>query len=84
MRWQLQKDSYVLYSKLFSLGANFPKFHEWAHYSGKFILGCYMYFDCGSLLQKLAWTQLYPDMAYKRLSLKPWVAKYFILQLQTG
>ena len=33
---------YRISSKLFSLGANFLEFHEWAHYSGKFILGCYM------------------------------------------
>ena len=30
------------YSELFSLGANFPEFHKWAHNSRKFILG-YMY-----------------------------------------
>ena len=64
------------------LDANFPEFHEWAHYSGKFILGCYMKFDCGSFLQKLARMQLCPDGLYKHLNLKPWVAKYFSLQLQ--
>ena len=31
-----------LYNGLFFLGANFPEFHKSAHYSGKFILGCYM------------------------------------------
>ena len=36
-------------SRLFSLGANFSKFHEWTCYSGKFILDCCMKFDCGSL-----------------------------------
>ena len=41
------------YGSLFLLGANFPEFHEWAHYLGKFILGYYMKFDYGSLLQKL-------------------------------
>ena len=39
----------VLYSGLFSLGANFPEFHELPHNSGKVILGCCMKFDCGSL-----------------------------------
>ena len=29
----------VPYSGLFSLGANFPEFPEWAHDSGKFMLG---------------------------------------------
>ena len=53
----------ILYSGLFSLGANFLEFHKWAHYLGKFILSCYMKFDCGSLLQKLAQTQL----SYKHL-----------------
>ena len=62
------------YSGLISLDANFPEFQEWAHNSGKFILGCCMKFDCESLLQKLAWTQLCPDGLYlKRLCLKPWV-----------
>ena len=30
-------------------------------------MGCYMTFSCGSQLQKLAWTQLYPDglLTYK-------------------
>ena len=51
----------VSYSGLVSLGANFPKFHEWADYSGKFVLGYYMKFNYGSLLQKLARKQLYPD-----------------------
>ena len=40
----------VPYSRLFSLGANFPNFHELAHNPRKFILGCYVKFDCGSLL----------------------------------
>ena len=40
---------------------------------GHHIMGCCMKFDCGSPLQKLAWTQLCPDIAYKCLSLKPWV-----------
>ena len=51
----------LLYSGLFSLGANFPEFHELTHYLGKFILGCYTKFDYGSLLQKLARVQLCPD-----------------------
>ena len=54
-------DFTIPYSGLFSTGANFPKFHERAYYLGKFILGCYMKFHCGSLLQKLARTQLCPD-----------------------
>ena len=58
----------IPYSGLFSLGVNFPEFHKWVHYSGKFILGCYMKFDCGLPLQKLAWTQLYVQMTYKNLS----------------
>lgn len=33
----------------YSLGANFPGFHKWAHYLGKFILGCCIEFDCRSL-----------------------------------
>ena len=41
---------HIPYSGLFSSGTNFPEFHEWAHYSGNFILGCYMKFDCGLLL----------------------------------
>ena len=27
----------ILYSRSFSLGANFPKFHKWAHYLEKFM-----------------------------------------------
>ena len=38
------------YRGLFSLGANFPKFHKWAHNSGKAILGCCVKFDCGLLM----------------------------------
>ena len=34
---------------LFSLGVNFSKFYEFAYYWGKFILGCYMKFDCGCM-----------------------------------
>ena len=49
------------YSGLFSLRANFPEFHEWAYYLKKFILGWYMKFDHGLLLQKLARIQLCPD-----------------------
>ena len=66
------------YSRFFSLGANFSKIHKWVCYSGKFILGCYMKFDCGSLLQKLARMQLCPDglAISKYLSLKLWVVKY--------
>ena len=30
---------HIPYSGLFSLGANFSKFHEWVHNLGKFILG---------------------------------------------
>ena len=37
----------ILYSRLFSLSANFPEFDEWAHISRKFILGCCMKFNCG-------------------------------------
>ena len=48
-------------NRLFSLGANFPEFYKWACYSGNSILACYMKFNCGSLLQKLARTQLCPD-----------------------
>ena len=37
-----------MHSELFSLGANFPEFHEWLTINlGKFILGCCMKFDCG-------------------------------------
>ena len=64
----------IPYSRLFSLGAIFPKFHEWAHCSGKFILGCYMKFYCGSLLQKAeisTGTIMSRYMAYEYLSLKP-------------
>ena len=32
-----------------SIGFPKYKFHKWAQYSGKFILGCYIKFDCGSL-----------------------------------
>ena len=39
----------LLYSRLFSLGENFPEFPEWARDSGKFILGCCIMFDCGLL-----------------------------------
>ena len=31
---------YIPHSGLFSLGANFPEFPEWARDSGKFMLGC--------------------------------------------
>ena len=31
---------YISYSGLFSLGANFPEFSEWARDSGKFMLAC--------------------------------------------
>ena len=37
--------TFILYSGLFSLSANFLEFHKWAHYSGKFILDCYMKFE---------------------------------------
>ena len=36
-------NSYIRYSRLFSLSANFPKFHELAHYSKKFILGVWLW-----------------------------------------
>ena len=36
---------YLPYSGLFSLGANFPKFPERAHNSGKFIMICCIKFD---------------------------------------
>ena len=39
---------YLPYSGLFSLGANFPKFPkwaDWAHNSGKFIMVCCIKFD---------------------------------------
>ena len=65
----------VPYGRFISLGANFPKFHEWAHYSGKFILGC-------SIVGRYCrnWHGCnYVQMAYKHLSLKPWIAKYFSL-----
>ena len=37
--------TYHIASGLFSLGANFPKFPEWAHNSGKFIMVCCIKFD---------------------------------------
>ena len=49
------------YSGLLSLGENLSKFHKWAHYWGNFIMGCYIKFDCGLLLQKLKQTRLCPD-----------------------
>ena len=55
--YDMYSDNIVLpYSGLFSLGANFPKFHKWTHYSRKLFLflGCCMKFNCGLLLQKLA------------------------------
>ena len=67
----------LLYSGLFSLGADFPEFHELTHYLGKFILGSIMGRYCKN------WHgRNYVQMAYKHSSLKPWVAKYFSLQLQ--
>ena len=39
------------YSGLSSLGSNFPGFPEWTHNSGKFILGCCIKFDYGSLAE---------------------------------
>ena len=51
--YESERISYSSYSGLFPLSANFPEFHKWSHYSGKFILGCCMKFDCGSLLRKL-------------------------------
>ena len=69
--------NYVPYNGLFSLGANFPEFYELAYYSGKFILGGHMQFDCGSLLQKFSMCN-YVQMAYKHLSLKPWILKYVL------
>ena len=32
---------YSIASRLFSLGANFPKFPEWPRNLGKFMLGCF-------------------------------------------
>ena len=39
------------YSGLFSLGANFPHFPECTHNLGKFILGCFVKFDCELLTE---------------------------------
>ena len=36
---------YLQHSVLFSLGTNFPKFPEWVHNSGKFIVVCCIKFD---------------------------------------
>ena len=69
--------SCILYSGLFSSDANFLEFHKWAHYSGKFILSCYMKFDCGSLLQnwhERNYVQMAGLLTLKLKSLKPWVA----------
>ena len=41
----------ILYNRLFFLGVNFAEFPEWAHNSGKFILGCCIKFDYGSLMK---------------------------------
>ena len=38
------------YSKLLSLGANFPNFFKWSHNSQKFILICCMKFYYGLLV----------------------------------
>ena len=43
-------ETYLIYSGLFYLqvGANFP---EWTHNSGKFVLGCCVKFNYGSLAE---------------------------------
>ena len=57
----------IPHSGLFSLGANFAEFYEQAHYLAKFIPGCYIKFDCESLLiyirciAELVRIQLCPD-----------------------
>ena len=43
--------TYHIAGWLFSLGANFPEFPKWIHNSGKFILGCCIKFDWGSLME---------------------------------
>ena len=43
--------TYRIVGWLFSLGANFPEFPKWIHNSGKFILGCCIKFDFGSLVE---------------------------------
>ena len=70
----------IPYSRLFSLGANFPEFHEWAHSSGKFIVGCYKVrmWDAIAEIGMDAIMSRWPI----NLTLKPWVAKYISLQLQ--
>ena len=71
----------IPYSGLFSLGANFPEFHELVHYLRKFILGCYMKLDCGCM----AIAEIGTDAIMSRWSIykpKPWIPKYFIVQLQ--
>ena len=51
----------IPYGRLFSLGANFPEFHEWAHSSGKLIQSCCIKYTCGLLVQNLVQAQLCPD-----------------------
>ena len=43
--------SQIAYSRLFSLGANFPEILKWTYNWGKFILGCCIKFDYGSLVE---------------------------------
>ena len=53
---------FMPHSRLFSLGANFPKFPEWTHNSGKFILGCCIQkFDYG-LLSELGVTVIFSSI----------------------
>ena len=47
-----EKEKRIAVERNFSLDANF---HKWANNSGNFFLGCCIKFDCGSLLQNLAW-----------------------------
>ena len=54
---------YTTVQRVIFPGANFTAFHEWAHYSGKFILSYCIEFHCGLLLQYLAQTQLCSDGA---------------------
>ena len=41
---------YIIFNNVYGIVSYFSEFYKWAYYLGKFILGCYMKFDFGSLL----------------------------------
>ena len=79
------KNVAIPYSKLFSLGANFPRFHEWS-LLGKVYSGLLCKVSLWVVIAKIDKDTIiisrWPINIFI-LSLRPWVAKHFNLQLQS-